>query len=69
MTKKFMANIIMRRGYFEEYESNEIKWIQLNSERSLNEKVITANQKAIEEFEHKKELEMQEVEKELFDDY
>ena len=28
----------MRSGYFEEYESNEIKWIQLNSERSLNEK-------------------------------
>ena len=64
-----LASIIMRSGYFEEYESNEIKWVQLHSERSLNEKEITANQKAIEEFEHKKELEMQEVEKELFDDY
>ena len=64
-----LASIIMRSGYFEEYESNEIKWIQLNSERSLNEKLITANQKAIEEFEDKKEQEMQEVEKELFDDY
>ena len=64
-----LASIIMRSGYFEEYESNEIKWIQLNSERSLNEKEIMKNQKAIEEFEHKKEQEMQEVEKELFDDY
>ena len=59
----------MRRGILKEYESNEIKWIQLHSERSLNEKEITANQKAIEEFELKKEQEMQEVEKELFDDY
>ena len=64
-----LASIIMRSGYFKEYESNEIKWIQLNSERSLNEKEIMKNQKAIEEFEHKKEQEMQEVEKELFDDY
>ena len=64
-----LASIIMRSGYFEEYESNEIKWVQLHSERSLNEKEITANQKAIEEFELKKEQEMQEVEKELFDDY
>ena len=64
-----LASIIMRSGYFEKYESNEIKWIQLNSERSLNEKEIMKNQKAIEEFEHKKEQEMQEVEKELFDDY
>ena len=59
----------MRSGYFEEYESNEIKWIQLDSELSIKEKEIMVNQKAIEEFELKKEEEMQEVEKELFDDY
>ena len=66
---RYLASIIMRSGYFEEYESGEIKWVQLDSGQSIDEKEIMVNQKAIEEFELKKELEMQEVEKELFDDY
>lgn len=66
---RYLASIIMRSGYFEEYESDEIKWVQLDSGQFINEKEIMVNQKAIEEFELKKELEMQEIEKELFDDY
>ena len=65
----YLASIIIRNGYFEQYESNEIKWIRLSSDQSISEKEVVANKNAIEEFEHKKELEMQEVEKELFDNY
>ena len=58
-----------RSGYFEEYESAEIKWVSINSALLLSEEEINSNKKAQENFENKKALEMIEAENEIFDDY
>ena len=64
-----IASVIFRSGYFEEYESAEIKWVSINSALLLTEEEINSNKKAQEDFENKKALEMTEAEKEIFDDY
>ena len=64
-----IASVIFRTGYFEEYKSKEIKWVSLNSELSINEEEIDSNKKAQEDFENKKALEMNEAQKEIFEDY
>ena len=63
-----IASVIFRSGYFEEYESAEIKWVSINSALLLSEEEINSNKKAQEDFEDKKALEMIEAEKEIFDD-
>ena len=40
-----IASVIFRSGYFEEYESAEIKWVSINSDLLLSEEEINSRPK------------------------
>ena len=62
-----ISSVISRGGYFEHYESSEIIWLPLDADLSETKKEFSNNKKALDEFLYLKEVEKEEIEKELFD--
>ena len=62
--KNILSSFIFRSGYFEDYKSEEIKWLPLNTEKV---EVFIENKKALDDFEEKKLIEREETEKDIFD--
>ena len=62
-----LSSFIFRSGYFENYNSEEIKWYTLNSDNAEKIKVFTENKKALNDFDEKKLKEREETEKDIFD--
>ena len=62
-----ISSIISRGGYFEHYESSVINWFPLDADLSTITKEISDNKKALDEFLNRKEVEREEIHKEIFD--
>ena len=62
-----LSSIITRGGYFENYMSAEINWFPLDADLSTKTKEISNNKKTLEEFLNRKEVEREEIHKEIFD--
>ena len=62
-----ISSIISRGGYFEHYESSVINWFPLDADLSTITKEISDNIKALDEFLNRKEVEREEIHKEIFD--
>ena len=62
-----LSSFIFRSGYFENYNSEEIKWYPLNSDNAEKVEVFTENKKTLNDFDEKKLKEREETEKDIFD--
>ena len=62
-----LSSFIFRSGYFENYNSEEIKWYPLNSNNAKKVEVFSENKKALNDFDEKKLKEREETEKDIFD--
>ena len=65
--KNILSSFIFRSGYFEDYNSELVRWFPINSNHSTMAEIFIKNKQVLEDFEQKKMIERQETEKDIFD--